>query len=295
MKIMLIENRRPHCFSCFFASLMLVFLVTTASAEPTTVTFDKRSSVVGDGLDQTILLETIINTRKRQDQKIIEEVQRRTGRQQRRQVTVGAIEAGRVVGVEVSFLESKESLGEVEVSDPVVGKAYKCVRKNNELQVFTLDGKIPAINEYKVVAQAMESLGKPNPLADYLVGRQLSLGQELTLPSEVAQQVFGLDKRLGMVDKFDLKLTTIETVEGRLTATFDAEVEAIGTGSTQMRLLLNGPLIVECATSRVVMTELTGPIGMLESRGSLGNTYHIDGTGRLQLKISSRFRDLNKH
>lgn len=294
MNLSLVTDSRMRITHALLATFALSIMADVAWAEPTTVTFGKRPSAIGDGLDQTIELETILKTRKRQDNEVIEEEQRRSGRQQRRQVTVGAIEAGRVVGVEVEFLQSKESLDDVEVTDPVVGKTYKCVLKEDELQVYTLEGKIPPLEEYKVVAQAMESLGKPNPLANYLVGRQLSIGEEIILPNEVAQQVFGLDKRLGVVDKFVLKLTTIESVDARLTATFDAEVEAIGSGSTQMRLMLAGPLMVECATSRVVTTKLSGPIGMLESRGSLGNTYQIDGTGRLQLRIASRYRDLSE-
>lgn len=288
LKVM--NNRMP--WGCRLVVIGLIACVAqVACAEPTSVTFGKRPSVVGDGLDQTIELETTMRTRKRQSSEVLEEQQRQTGREQRRQVTVGVIEAGRVIGAEVTFLQSKEHRDQIEVADPVVGKTYKCVRKQEELQVFTESGKIPPLDEYKVVAKAMESLGKPNPLADYLVGRQISLGEEITLPNEVAQQVFGLDERLGVVARFVLKLTKIESFEGRLTATFATEVEAVGSGSTQMRLVLAGPLMIECASSRVVSTDLSGPIGMLESRGSLGNTYQIDGTGRLQLKIASRYRD----
>lgn len=288
-------NIRFACCTIVWIALMLLGSLTAqaiAQDVPQTVTFSKRAAVVGDGLDQTIEFETAIKIRTREAQQVIKEEQVRSGRKQHRQVTARVLEAGRVVEVEVTFLASAESRQEIHVDDPVVGKTYRCVRSKEDLQIFGADGQIPPMAEFKVVAAAMESLGKPNPLADFLQNRQLSVGEQLTLPNEVAQQVFGLDKKMGTVEKFALKLTSIESIDGRLVANFDADVEATGSGSTQMRLVLTGPLVIECATCRVVTTELSGPIGMLESRGSLGHTYYVDGTGKLHLKIVSRYRDL---
>ena len=275
-------------------SFILVCLVGSshelyAQSNVDSVTFSKISTKPGEQLDQTLTVESDLKIRKRQAQAILEEEQRKSGRHQHRLVTVRTIENERVTEADAHFLASEESYQANKANDPVVGKTYRCKIEDDKLTILTDSGEIPPIAEYRVVARAMETLGKPNPLASYLVGKQVSVGETLNLPSKIAQEAFGLDKKLGQVEKFTLKLQSIESTGENSFANFNARIEATGSGSTQMRLFLDGKVSIHVASSRIVYANLSGPIGMLESRGSYGNNYLVDGTGKMHLQISSKY------
>ncbi len=261
-----------------------------AQDSPKSVTFSNRVSQLGDQLEQTLSVESDLKIRKRQAQEILEEEQRKSGRHQQRIVTVRAKEGDQVIEADAHFLESSEHYQSQKANDPVVGKTYRCKVDNDKLTILTESGEIPPIQEYRVVARAMETLGKPNPIANFLVGKQVSIGDTLTLPNEIAQKAFGLEKKLGEVETFTLTLLSIETTGQGPVANFKASIEAAGNGSSQMRLYLDGKVAIDSATSQVVFADLSGPIGMLESRGSYGNNYLVDGTGRMHLQISSECR-----
>ena len=122
----------------------------------------------------------------------------------------------------VHFFTANKSHNDQTIADPVVGKTYHCERTDQQLTVTTPEGLVPPLAEYKVVTRAMESLGKPNPLANFLANKTVAVGERLELPAEVAQQVLGFDEKMGDVEKFTLTLTSIE----KMVAHFEAEIEA---------------------------------------------------------------------
>jgi hypothetical protein len=138
----------------------------------------------------------------------------------------------------------------------------------------------------------MDSVGRMNPLSQYLAGREVAIGDTLQLPKEIADQVFNLGENFGQVERFDLTLEKISPPEN--SATFFARVEAASNDASQMRLQVDGPVVVDIGSSRAVETSLAGPIGMSETRGSFSTSYQVIGTGRLQMRIASRFQDV-KH
>ena len=275
-----------------FACLLSFSYELEAQTEADFVTFSKRITEPGDQLDQSLTVASDLKIRKRQAQEIFEEEQRKSGRHQHRLVTVRSIEDERITEADAHFLASEERFETNKANDPVVGKTYRCKIKDNKLTILTESGDIPPIAEFRVVARAMETLGKPNPLASYLVGKRVDIGETLELPNKIAQEAFGLDKKLGEVEKFTLTLKSIHTLGADKVATFKAAIEAAGSGSTQMRLFLDGDVAINAASSRVVSANLSGPIGMLESRGSYGNNYLVDGTGKMHLRISSKYLEV---
>ncbi|MGL4513974.1 MAG: hypothetical protein ACRCT8_12860 [Lacipirellulaceae bacterium] len=265
-----------------------------APPAPVRVKFAKRASAVGDTIEQAIDTSLDVKLRERRGAEVIDERATASTRRQRRRVTATSIDAGRVVAAEVRFFESHAERGALRADDPIVGKAYHCRRQGERLVVTTDEGQVPPKDEFVAVSLAMESLGKPNPLADYLAGRDVTVGERLVLPAEVAAGALGFDDRLGRVERFALTLAAIDERGGRRLARFDGEVEATGAGSSQMRVVVTGPIVVEVATCRVASAELSGPFAMIESRGSLGNTVLVDSTGRLGLKIAAEHRDARR-
>jgi hypothetical protein len=140
----------------------------------------------------------------------------------------------------------------------------------------------------------MQMVGRPNPLAQFLAGRTITVGEKIELPSSVASQVFNLGDKFGKVSRFTLTLKKVQTEGGVNFAVFHADVEAVAAAATQMRLEVEGPLVVDVATCRAQKISLVGPIGMSETRGSYSTAYQVIGTGKLQMSIASTYRDAKR-
>jgi hypothetical protein len=156
-------------------------------------------------------------------------------------------------------------------------------------------GNRPSTEEYVMVSQQMQMVGRPNPLADFLAGRTIAVGEKIELPNDVARSVFNnLGDRIGKVTRFTLTLQKLQSENGATYAVFQASVDAAANAATQMRMEVEGPLVIDVATCRAQKISLIGPIGMSETRGSYSTAYQLIGTGRLQMSIASTFRDAQR-
>ncbi len=223
---------------------------------------------------------------------------------QQRVVTTTDANDGCMTAVKVSYPKATKQLSAAETNDvsaepdpapqPVQGKTYLCKRESGEngaLVITDEKGERPPTDEYEIVAQQMQMVGRSNPLARFLAGRTIGVGEKIELPLDVASQIFNLGDRFGKVTRFTLTLQKVES-QGALTcAVFQAAVEAASNNSTQMRLEVEGPLVVDVATCRAQRISLLGPIGMSETRGTYSTAYQVLGTGRLQMSIASDYRD----
>jgi len=235
-------------------------------------------------------------------------------REQRRLITTTDVAGDRTTAVRVRYLaattasarnqqaQAVESQPLSATPQPVEGKVYDCrrepftaVNSQSEPLVITDEhGNIPPIEEYRIVAENMEALGRANPLAEFLVGRTVTVGERIELPRELAERLLGLGGQLGEVTQFVLTLQAVRQQDGSSCAVFQASVEAASIDSSQMRLQLEGPLVIQIDTCRAVAVDLVGPIGMVETRGSLNHTYQIAGTGRMDVRTASAYRDVER-
>ena len=60
----------------------------------------------------------------------------------------------------------------------------------------------------------MQMVGRPNPLAQFLAGRTIAVGEKIELPSAVASQIFNLGDKFGKVSRFTLTLKKVQTEGG---------------------------------------------------------------------------------
>jgi len=250
-----------------------------------------------------------MSTTLRQGNQIGERSRTTARNEQRRVVTTTHLEGERTIGVRVQYLEATKHLAASEAAapravqtekeessteQPVAGKTYECRRepgKVGKLTIKDVDGNIPPINEYEIVAQHMEMVGRANPLVDFLAGQSIEVGQTLELPKAIAGKVFNLGEQLGEVDRFTLTLEKIERMNGEVCAVFVAHIDATSSNASQMRLELKGTLIVEADTCRALKVDLSGPIAMSETRGSYSTSYQVIGTGQLQMSTLSNYQD----
>jgi hypothetical protein len=98
-----------------------------------------------------------------------------------------------------------------------------------------------------------------------------------------------LGDKFGEVTNFELTLQKIESQDGSQCGVFLANVEAAANGASQMRLQVQGPLVVQADSCRAVRVDMDGPIGMSETRGSYSTAYQVIGTGHLQTSISAKY------
>ena len=245
-----------------------------------------------------------MTTMERRDMEVLDQTHSVMRSEQHRVITTSDVADGLATGVKLRYVTATRQMGRsVDSSEPDVnqapperqpvdGKVYECRRAGDALIVTDARGGIPPMDEYEVVAQHMEMLGRASPLADFLTGRTIYVGQRVSLPSEVAERLLGMGGQLGRVTRFDLTLTGVATEQGSACAVFQADVEAVSNDSSQMRLQVSGPMVVETDSCRAVRVELTGPIGTSETRGSYSTKYYLIGTGSMAVSLRSAYRDV---
>jgi hypothetical protein len=284
---------------------------TTAASAQQAVRFGRRPAQVGDQTEQTIALEMKLTLNMRRGNELLGKNQSTVVTNQRRVMTTRAVDAGIATAMTVSYPEAtKQIIGSQEpgvavapdgtdaniesprAPQPVQGKTYLCQREpgeNGRLIVSDEAGNQPPAEELEIVTQQMEMVGRQNPLAQYLAGREVAIGESLELPKEVASQIFNLGEKFGRVSHFTLTLQKLQNDGGSECAVFTTNVEAESNDSSQMRLQIEGPLVVQVDTCRAAKISLIGPIGMSETRGSYSTAYQVIGTGRLQMNVASTF------
>ncbi len=276
------------------------------------VRFTRRPAQVGDQVDQTIARDMSLTTAERRGASTTEKGTRTMRSRQVRSVVTTSAENGRTQGVLVCYREASKHIepdpaNAVEhavaadampatgassvTSEPVAGKTYRCWRKGDNLVVTDDQGRVPPPAELEIVAADMEPVGRPNPFADYLAGRTVSIGETLNVPVALAGRLVALDERVGKVTQFSLTLREVINEAPAAHAVFAARIEAASISSSQMRLDVAGTLAVEIDTCRAVGSSLSGPLIMSESRGSYSTAYQIITTGKLSMSIASTYRD----
>ncbi len=272
-----------------------------------TVHFAKQPARVGDEVEQNIGLELRMTMSMRQGNELVGKNQTTVRTNQRRVLTTTAVDDGRTVAMKLHYSVATKQEAVADATDasnpptvtpqPVQGKTYICRRdsgENGELIVTDEAGNRPPTDEYEIVAQQMQMVGRPNPLAQFLAGRTIAVGEKIELPNGVASQIFNLGERFGKVSRFTLTLQKVQSGGDQTSAIFQTNVEAVANAATQMRLEVEGPLVVDVATCRAQKISLLGPIGMSETRGSYSTAYQMIGTGRLQMSVASAYRDAKR-
>jgi hypothetical protein len=270
------------------------------------VSFSRLVAHVGDEVEQNLGLDFRMTMTMRQDNELVGKSQTTVRTNQKRVLTTTEVDNGRMTVVRLQYPVATKQESIVEGSDPnqptlspqpVQGKTYICRRdsgENGKLVVTDESGNRPSSDEYEIVSQQMQMVGRPNPLAQFLAGRTITVGEKVELPNSVASQVFNLGDKFGKVSRFTLTLKNVQTEGGMTCAVFQADVEAVANAATQMRLEVEGPLVVDVATCRAQKISLSGPIAMSETRGSFSTAYQLIGTGKLQMSVASTYRDAKR-
>lgn len=262
-----------------------------ASAAPVgqSIRFSRPTTSVGERVVQRVGMELGIHTVVKQSGKVAHEGDTNMRSRQEREIEVLEVTDGKAVRAAVSFPLSRSLSPENpdpadEVAQPVEGKSYVITRRGETLLVTEPDGAIPPRAEYDIVVNTMESFGQPNLLAEFLLPRELRIGERLQVPVDIAKKMLGFDS-FGDVQKFELFLQEIKSVDGKNCAIFVADIVAQGNAENPLNVQASGNVIIELATSRTLEATLTGPLSLV----SREQQTEYSATGDVLLAIRSQY------
>jgi hypothetical protein len=262
--------------------------LTSAPVEQS-IRFSLPTTVVGERVVQRVGMELHVHTAIKQSGKVAHEGDTNMRSRQEREIEVLEIADGKAVRAAVKYRLSRNLSPENadpadEVAQPVEGKSYIITREGETLLVTDPDGAIPPRAEYDIVVNTMESFGQPNLLAEFLLPRELHIGDRLQVPADIAKKMMGFDS-FGEVQKFELFFQEVKDIDGKACAIFVADIVAQGNAQNPLNVQARGNVIVELATCRTLDAMLKGPLSLV----SVEQQTEYSATGDLLLAIRSQY------
>jgi hypothetical protein len=259
------------------------------------VKFEQRQTVVGDRVVQRLGMQLNVTTKIVQSGQVAHQSANEIRSQQQRTVDVLEAVDGRAVKARVLFDVARRQTPDSEtptelVASPTQGKSYLVTRQDDKLVVTDADGAIPPLAEFTLVSEALEGVGRPNPLAVVLAGREVAIGQRMFVPRDLAKSLLGLGgPELADVHKFELTLDRLAApaeAGAPPVAVFRVTIEVKPDDAGGLAVILNGEMAVEPTTCRLTSVDLAGPVHVSTiERTELGfYQYAMDG----ELRVATR-------
>ncbi|MEO2048878.1 MAG: hypothetical protein ABGX16_20160 [Pirellulales bacterium] len=280
-----------------------------------TVQFSQLPAQVGDRVGQELYVELNLNTTITQSRQVAHQSRHAIQRRQDRGIEILEVTMGRAHRAHVTYIKSgqvrleqkpnpKQTAGQdpeqtagqdpeqaagQALPSPVEGKSYFVARQGQQLLVTDQEGNIPPWDQYQIVLENMQTLGQPNPLARFLLGRKFTQGERIVLPQNLAEQLLGLNEPLGKVQHFELELSGTELIDGQSCALFTATIAAQALEYGEIGLNITGKLVIQMATCRTIAAELTGPIHMAAEEKTGQGSFLYKAAGDMRLSIHSTY------
>jgi hypothetical protein len=176
------------------------------------------------------------------------------------------------------------------IDEPIAGKTYLVSRGgDNELRITDPAGQPPPPEELALLEAGLQGFGLPNPLADFLDGRQLRVGQTVELPAEVAAELLGIAPSVGEVQRFSMRLTGTRQVDEVRCAIFQTLLRTAQQEDMNVTLLMRGQLTIQVSTCRTVEMTMEGPVAISEARGPAQGRFLVSTQGTLHVAVQTRY------
>jgi len=260
------------------------------------VHFVHRPTEVGDRTHQEIQFEVNLIVAIRQNGQTAYTSDRGSRRRQLRDISVLAVTDGRATQARVEYLVSQRSVsrpdGDASAAiqrDPVAGKSYLVTRNAaGELVITDLAGNRPPPPEWAIVASNMDAIGRRNPLASYFDQRTIAIGQTVSLPRKLANELLGFQPSVGKVRRFDMTLAGTREIDGQRCGVFHTRIALDSPLAAGQSLEMRGQFLLETATCRIASIALSCPLQLEETHGPAGASFQVRGTGSLQVAMQAR-------
>jgi hypothetical protein len=261
------------------------------------VRFQQQAAQIGDRVVQRLGVHQTVATKITQSGQTAHESTNEMRRQQQRTIEVLEVAEGRATKARASFQVSRRQSPEYAkpnelTTQPIEGKSYLMSREAEQLKVTDLEGAIPPLDEYKLVAESLENVGKPNPLASLLVDHPVFVGQRILVPRDTVQSLLGFQGPMGAVRRFELTLARIEPgddEEPSPQAVFKTNIQIVPNDDSPLAMNLTGEMAIETDTCRLVSVQLVGPVQITSIERTGGGIFQFYAGGQLKLAIRSQF------
>jgi hypothetical protein len=272
-------------------------VATPASPAGQVVRFRQQPTQVGDRVVQQVNVQLALATKITQSGQTAHESTNQMHRQQQRTIEVQEVAEGRATRIRATFPLSRRQSPENPNPDeltvqPIEGKTYLVHRDGDQLNITDAAGLVPPLEEYKLVAESLENIGKPNPLAVLLVDRHVTIGQRILVPRDMAQQLLGFKDPMGTVRRFELTLAHLQSADDDYLserAVFQTRIEIVPDDASPLTISLKGEMVVETNTCRLVSVQLTGPVQLSSIERTAGGIFQYSAGGELHLAIQSQY------
>lgn len=177
----------------------------------------------------------------------------------------------------------------------VSGKSYSVISKKGNAPVVTqLAGDAVSESEHALVIEEWEKLvvTEPGDFEKALVGKTLTVGQELDSSNEAVRAMLSLsDDELSVTDA-SITLTEVREDAGETCAVFSLAITLVGEeGPLTMTMKVKGQAIVEVDGLRPHSVTLAGPLTMAAVVEQQGMEMHMAGGGEVNLSLGYTYGD----
>lgn len=276
-------------------SLLLVFVVGTSAHAEKSARFTYQPPVNGQHVRQEVTTHTRLNTTFTQSNQLISSEPKNRISAQVREVDILEADPAKTVKVRVFYAKATQKnsgkllLGRT-VPQPVSGKTYLVSRVNDELVITYTDGSQPPADELVIVASNMQSVGKTNPLATFLNGRSVEVGEQLTLPAELAADLLG-SSMVKDAESVTLKLLRLQRLGNAAVGVFQTRIMGETDEFGQRKFDCQGDISVAVATCRSLRVEMEADLSMTEERGPEVATFEVTNEGQVEIEMAAYYED----
>lgn len=268
-------------------------IVAVTSSEAQEIRFTKSDTRVNDTSRQWLQCHLAAERTIRHQNQLVDSSKQSLERRQDRVVRILNVERGLPVRALLRYGASTTRVGAqdnqtMEVTQPIAGNAYIVTRSGSGISITDEVGQPITDEENKLLRVHLETFGKPNPLAQFLDGKRIAVGQSIIVPDAVARELLGLTGNAGKTDKLSLRLAAVKRIEQVECAVFETLLRTHGEETT-MSLLMKGELLVETNSCRTREINLQGPIAVSEARGPAEGRFVISTNGTLQVNVQTAF------
>ena len=269
------------------------FFAIPCLAQNQSVTFTFEPNRIGQQIEQTTTTRSRLHTTYEQSRQIISsDTKDETIKQLR---TVVLLEKSPIPSARVTYKKAvKQRNGRFlarATAQPVQGKTYVVRRVNDQLEITYPNGGTPPPAELGIVRVNMQSVGKPNPLASFLDGRSVAVGETVTLPESVGSELLGswlgkhaLPVTLKMVKvqqtKVGSRTESVATFELRMTSRTPD-----GTPSVSSM----GQVTVGVMSCRTLRLQMNADVNLKDQRGPAGAQFTVANVGQVELSMAADY------
>jgi len=274
---------------------VLVCLTPISKSLPAQVVqFTNQPAQINDTASQTIECDLDADRTIRQHNQIVDSSKQQLRRQQVRTVTVLEIAKGNATRAKIAYQQSTTKVkaqgdAVVEAKQPIEGKTFLVARAGDQLIITDEIGQPISDEENKILLPQLNSFGRPNPLAQFLNGKQIKVGDSIDVPDEVAAELLGLTGNSGKTDQLALRLSAIKPDGGVNYAVFETLLRSHSDESS-VSLLMKGELMIDPSSCRTRSIQMHGPVAISERRGPLQGRFTVSTNGSLRVSVRNEHR-----